>query len=901
MTYYIEKDGQWKNVLQPYVGKDGQWVPMKLRLIGKDGRWVLAYADEHGANIPSLLEVDSVSYRGGGPLQGELVLKGVGLGELRLPVPAVGVYYTFHDKLGDYLENLDACLVYGDTLPVIGFEDQRNALIFDETQRQYATAPVGSDGTYDLLGLMGSDGTGLKHWELGGKFKPKTWPPTEPKFVYWSGTDTQNVSVFYTDDGTLHARFKNGAYVKELTIPNAVQHNAWCGFVFRHRLLGGTQYLELQDGNNGFVSVAGDRLVGAAMGFDYWIPAANVPIKIGTGTSDGTITPAAKFFLASNTAPVYTISSDGYELTNATADFNSAAIPSGLMTPNTGRYYIEVLNRGSYNVQFGVTDNSNTGSPPGLIGWVIATINGRKFAKQTDDGTNWTAAIPANSTIGLVYDSDRGLIEIYVNGVKRSPDPFPVGTITTPVSFIIGGAAQVAGTNNFNPRVLVSRADWLLTPVGTLNTVPFSQSETPGVSKFSPIAVRDFYMRNAPMASPDVTKLLLDTTSSFQLMFRELNSGVTHQVNPYVLKRGQTELVMSVPQLDEGEYTIEAKYGDAVSTPRLFTIREQSFRTTPLTVDFRDDIDTRKALMRAHKQWGGANGGVSADNVTLDTTAGIATLTACGDLYTGPVLGVDREGRPSGLNKRIGACLVTRDYFGPASYRVLVKPLTQKGACNALWTFHYEEGYPGSPVTTSMQADGLHQNGNIVDGYFMVRNHEIDIEFPTALKTDPNQEEVAFHNARFNSWRGELRNWDVPNNDVPTSDPLYSPVNDPAYWSEYTDHFVDHGVNLGDGEFHELRFDWHLGPDARIEFYIDGVLKHTLTTHIPDIPGRFWVGVWFPSASSHWAGRGANWDTDQMLIKSLTITPFEDEQQYVRNLMETYPNDVYRDFKHINI
>ena len=38
-----------------------------------------------------------------------------------------------------------------------------------------------------------------------------------------------------------------------------------------------------------------------------------------------------------------------------------------------------------------------------------------------------------------------------------------------------------------------------------------------------------------------------------------------------------------------------------------------------------------------------------------------------------------------------------------------------------------------------------------------------------------------------------------------------------------------------------------------------------------------------------------------MLIKSLTITPFEDEQQYVRNLMETYPNDVYRDFKHINI
>ena len=142
-----------------------------------------------------------------------------------------------------------------------------------------------------------------------------------------------------------------------------------------------------------------------------------------------------------------------------------------------------------------------------------------------------------------------------------------------------------------------------------------------------------------------------------------------------------------------------------------------------------------------------------------------------------------------------------------------------------------------------------------------------------------------------------MRNWNVPNPDVPVGDAMYSPVPDQAYWSEYTDDFVNHGVNLADQQYHELRFDWHLGDDPRVEYYIDGVLMHTVRTHIPDIPGRYWAGMWFPSGSTHWAGRGAAWIAQHMLVKELTITPFADEAGFSNNVVETYPLDVYHDFK----
>lgn len=223
--------------------------------------------------------------------------------------------------------------------------------------------------------------------------------------------------------------------------------------------------------------------------------------------------------------------------------------------------------------------------------------------------------------------------------------------------------------------------------------------------------------------------------------------------------------------------------------------------------------------------------------------------------------------------------------------------MQQTGACNALWTFHYEEGYPDHELYTNHTTDGLHVSGNALDGYYTVRNHEVDIEFPSALKTYANQEEVYFTNSKFNCWLGELRNWDVPNNDVPTNDPMYSATNDPAYWSEYTDDWINHGINLADGNYHKLRIDWHCGPSKTINYYFDDVLVHTIskTDHVPDIAGRFWIGVWFPSGAVKWAGALADFIEQNMYVTKVSITPYVDEDQYVRDVVESYPNDVFRD------
>jgi hypothetical protein len=60
---------------------------------------------------------------------------------------------------------------------------------------------------------------------------------------------------------------------------------------------------------------------------------------------------------------------------------------------------------------------------------------------------------------------------------------------------------------------------------------------------------------------------------------------------------------------------------------------------------------------------------------------------------------------------------------------------------------------------------------------------------------------------------------------------------------------------------------------------------------------RQYLWGWLHLCSTHWAGRGAPWFMQHMLIKELTIMPFPDESGFERRIVETYPNDVFRDFK----
>lgn len=197
-----------------------------------------------------------------------------------------------------------------------------------------------------------------------------------------------------------------------------------------------------------------------------------------------------------------------------------------------------------------------------------------------------------------------------------------------------------------------------------------------------------------------------------------------------------------------------------------------------------------------------------------------------------------------------------------------------------------------SPTTN----EGLHEQGTVEDGFFITRNHEIDIEFPSHLDEGVISS-PSLSNMKCNTWRGELQNWDVQNTD-------------PAYWEEYRDNLTPVGFNIADGDYHKLRFDWY--PD-RVEFYIDGILKQTnLNTEkgdtIPDIAGYFTFGVWFPSSSmadkpwlvnplNAWAGgvvdtdggMKADFDSVEMRVRSFGFIPFNEYSLAQRNLGETYP------------
>jgi beta-glucanase (GH16 family) len=252
-----------------------------------------------------------------------------------------------------------------------------------------------------------------------------------------------------------------------------------------------------------------------------------------------------------------------------------------------------------------------------------------------------------------------------------------------------------------------------------------------------------------------------------------------------------------------------------------------------------DSLDESKWLI-AYKQWGGAgaNGGVVPDNVAVRNSK--LVLTAHGDQYDGPVRGVNKDGsqRPDG--KRTGAAIATKLYYTSGTYEVRMKVAPELGVCSAIWTFHYEEYYPGDP---------MYQNKPIGGADYYAVNHEIDIEMPG--RPAAAHTKINFDQALMNTWVGE-------NDD------------------EYTVSYTDLGTSQNDGEFHTYRFDWHTGDSEkqspRVDFYVDGRLVQTNTKHVPNLAGRLWLGAWFPNG---WAGT-PNFHTAELEVDWIRITPYHD-------------------------
>jgi beta-glucanase (GH16 family) len=256
------------------------------------------------------------------------------------------------------------------------------------------------------------------------------------------------------------------------------------------------------------------------------------------------------------------------------------------------------------------------------------------------------------------------------------------------------------------------------------------------------------------------------------------------------------------------------------------------------------------------------NHGVVPENVSVHD--GRAFIAANGDRYTGAVQGIRKDNgyHQDQPGTRSGGVLVSDEYYGSGRYEVRMRLPASTGVVSAIWTFHYREHYQGTPEYEAAIASGNVRLGNQNDGYYVIPNHEIDIEVPTSLEGQPDAE-ASYSNARYNTWIGETG-------------------------PEYTDEFFDNGANLSDGEFHVWRFDWHTGDvdqTPRVEFYVDGVPVYTSMTHIPFVKGRLTIGTWF----AEWAGGAAPFDVEYLEIDWVKVTPFsEASDEWVA---ETYPDD----------
>lgn len=864
-------DDQWKEPTDIYAGHNGGWKKAKAKLVANNGKWTEVFDNEGGDPNP-FINVDSVSYRGGTSGQSGLVITGNGLSGLVSPKPADYSFFALRSNFTDNFE--DSTNLRPVNMSSANFA--YNRLVFDGTDK-YVRNPV----DFDQIGLLGNDGK--RYWMISIRGIIQNMPQDSTEhYIMHTSNENGRLAIGYSDIGEPFVSWTGPGGTQRLDLGQLIPARSELSFVAYHD--NGVLTLRVAVVIDGVTTFYQNTL--AINPTTYFIPSLGCEVYWGKGDSPGVFFEVEEFFTPSNCSTQFVITDDvgpvqGVTFTSSTSEYRSTQ-PGQTIAPGTGVYYIEVLNNNSYDMHIGVAE---PGLPledsVGVAGWAINTIEGRKFNHQTGGGTNWGSPIGADSNIGIMYDSNAGSFEVFVNGVSRGK-PFPDGSITVPVRFALGGHSNSV-SQPMVASVNIEPESWVYPQ--TVSRFPKTGTSVPGAETFIDGAFNNMVIRNAPMTEGWMDTFL-DPQIALEIIW-EGEGGVEHNHPEYVIKKTETELVTMIPrELSPGNYHLSVRLGTQESRPKLITVDSFVAEDKALDIDFSNtslnDID--KALMIAHKQWGGINGGVIRENVYWNQEGGVLVCESLGDNYTGPLRGVDRFGLPTEMSTRMGGCVVTRGYYGPASYRVLAKLPKMDGVVSAFWTFHYEETYPATPPYDEFLAEGLHLQGSDENGYYIVRNHEIDIEIPTALKTDPDMEVVSYRNARLNSWQGELRNWDVGETD-------------PEYWTEYIDDFVDLGVDTNDGQFHEFRFDWHLAPTPKIDFYIDGVLKNTITEYVPDIPGRFWAGLWFPSApGNHWAGRDAPWFSQAMEIKRIQILPFEGQKGSERLFPESYPNDVFRTF-----
>ncbi|MCH2136667.1 MAG: glycoside hydrolase family 16 protein [Phycisphaerales bacterium] len=313
---------------------------------------------------------------------------------------------------------------------------------------------------------------------------------------------------------------------------------------------------------------------------------------------------------------------------------------------------------------------------------------------------------------------------------------------------------------------------------------------------------------------------------------------------------------------------------------------------------FEDDFSSGLSMndwLVSNKGWGGDNGGVWWENVSVvdDTDDGVAIkalrLQANGDLYDGPIVNA------GGAKHRVGSAVATRQFFASGRYTVRAKITPQLGACTAFWPFMYQNFY------NSQEQYWYEANPR--------RNTEIDWEFPTDLRTDPDEgtslgidpDAIAMTNARCNAWGGQFGG---EGGNYGGRKVLVDPDGN----------VIDLATAANNGKYYDFIIEWNSGEVASdnmltrdtvgsVKWYIDDtdwaepVLVDQLDGvsfgqgNVPYRGARFWLGVWFPGnpyfGDAGWAGT-PDFDSGACYIASVKIEPISNPRDTWES--ETVPN-----------
>ena len=901
----------WKKTLKKWFGRSGNWLPQKHSWVGHNGYWILSYSD------PPIDYASGVSVR---RLEGYTMepenanfIRGDKYKDYVLPDVAVGSFQELIKNYTDWWLNFGHGFVQGEA-KFVTIDGQHC------TQLKSVPASIHPQRPYDSLGLVGSNGSADFTISFTFHTPSGTLNGDTPLFCYGYHKSGLNISVLA--NRTIKIEWWIYGAKTEFIVPDFVVSENWTTIMIRKEA-GIINFYRSKDS-----AVDITHVTPPTYEFDL--------IYLGNNFRyDENITIDAQLSVDYSEISKYTLSNNGLTFTKNQSNNWDTARANFVIYPDTGKWYweTEVGNAIGY-VFIGIGDTNTTRKElgVGMEGWSITQAS-RRFSKQTGGGTTWgsgSKTFTNGDVIGCLYDSDAGTLTWYKNGTlfgishNANIPKIPVHPMwcNDTSGGIVNVRFKLSTMTNF-PTGLVTQTfegvpDYTAgAPLGTIQPdglrfdIPIDPAEKRIYSNKLDSAFKDLYLAPISAGIEAIRRIFIKRDT--QIVFKNKTTN-EETIIPYEwipsLKNDHITYTLP-PNFTAGLYDNFLRFSDGFESHKFpVNVTENQKRTT----SFFDDFSNPKTLEQNYwilaRQWGGANGGVVAENVRIENNEVI--LTGNGDLYDGDIQGVDRHGNlkfhtdPQDpkfgqiWKNRVGACLVFKDRTGFGSYEVDALIPNQLGVCYAIWTFFYNEIYPSDPRWDDFIADGMHQQGNFADGWYLTRNHEIDIEFPSHL--DGGQlYNPSLENMKCNTWRGESQNWDVP----PT---------DPAYWEEYRDNLTPVGFNIADGNYHKLRFDWHAD---RVEFYIDGVLKQTNVNTpkgktIPTIPGHFTFGLWFPSSPMQgkswlvrpdraWAGgevdpadggMKANFDQVEMKVKSFSFTPFQEVGEVMAG--ETYAFGGYR-------